>query len=96
MSEITTRYFDHGDEGAVIVRHQVVGPTIDAIKELHNSGMHGTKDAKHVASVPQVVIEHYCNTQGVTLAEFMRNREHQRRFLNDPAHKDFRVWPGRI
>lgn len=96
MFDVTTRYIDHGDEGAVIVRHQVVGPTIDAIKELHNSGMHGTKDTKHVASVPKVVIEAYCQQQGITLREFMRNPEHPRRFLNDPAHADFRVWPGRI
>lgn len=92
----TTRYVDHGDEGATIVRHQIVGPTIDAIKELHNSGQHGSKDRKHVASVPAVVIEHYCNTQGITLREFMVNPEHVRRFLNDPANRDFRVWPGRI
>lgn len=96
MTDITTRYIDHGDEGAVIVRHQVVGPALDAIAELHNSGMHGTKDTKHVASVPQVVIEDYCTRRGITLAEFVRNREHQRAFLNDPAHAAFRVWPGRI
>lgn len=94
--EPTTRYFDHGDEGAVIVRHQIVGPTIDAIKELHNTGMHGTKDTKHVASVPGIVIEAYCQQRGITLNEFMRNREHVRAFINDPAHADFRVWPGRI
>ena len=96
MSDVTTRYIDHGDEGAVIVRHQIVGPTIDAIKEMHNVGMHGTKDIKYVASVTRVVVEGYCQMRGITLREFIRNPEHKRAFLNDPAHKDFRVWPGRI
>lgn len=96
MSDITTRYFDHGDDGAVIVRHQIVGPTVDAVKELHNSGMHGTRNTRHLASVPTVVIEAYCNQRGITLREFAANPEHARAFLNDPAHADFRVWPGRV
>lgn len=96
MSDITTRYFDHGDEGAVIVRHQVVGPTIDAIKEMHNTGMHGTRDMRYLGSVPRIVIEAYCQQRGITLRQFVAEPEHKRAFLNDPAHKDFRVWPGRV
>ena len=93
---ITTRYIDHGDEGAVVVRHQLVGATIDAIKELHNSGMHGTKNGRYLGSVPRIVIEAYCTQRGITVKEFIRNPEHARTFLNDPAHADFRVWPGRV
>jgi hypothetical protein len=96
MSEIQTRYFDHGDEGAVIVRHQLIGDTIDAIKELHNTGLHGTKDVKYLGSVPGIVIEEYCKQRGITVREFVKNPEHARAFLNDPAHKDFRVWPGKV
>lgn len=96
MPEITTRYIDHGDEGAVIVRHQIVGPALDAVKELHNTGMHGSRETKHVASVEGVVIEGYCNKRGITLAQFLRDRSIQREFLNDPAHAAWRIWPGRI
>lgn len=96
MADIETRYFDHGDEGGVVVRHQHVGSAVDTCKELHNIGMHGSKDVKHVASVPVVVVEHYCNVNGITLREFSQNPEHKRRFLNDPAFADFRIWPGKV
>jgi hypothetical protein len=93
---IFTKYFDHGDEGGVIVRGQDVNPALDACKELHNTGMHGRPDMKHVASVPQVVIEDWCRKIGVRFSEFVRDQALQARFLNDPDLKAFRIWPGRV
>ena len=96
MNDIRTTWHDHGNEGAVIARQAYVGGVVDMCKELHNSGTHGSKNVKHLASVHPVVVENYCNVRGVSLREFMRNPEHIKRFLNDPANKDFRVWPGQV
>jgi len=93
---IQTRYVPREDGTATLVRFQHVGAVVDVCKELHNSGMHGTKGTKHVASVPSVVIEHYCNTHQITLREFMQDKEHKRRLLNSPEFADFRVWPGKV
>lgn len=91
-----TRYFDHGDEGGVVVREQLVGPVVDVCKELHHAGLHGTKDRKHVASVPVIVIEHFCKVRGITLSTFMRDQHLKRQFLDSPEFADFRIWPGRM
>jgi len=92
---VRTGYVEEGDD-VHIVREQLTGPILDACAELRNSGMHGSKDMRHVASVPHVVVEHYCNVNGIDLREFMANPEHARRLLNSPEFSDFRVAPGRV
>jgi len=92
---VHTSYVEDGD-GAHIVRGQLIGPILDVCAELRNSGMHGAKDMRHVASVPNAVIEYYCNVAGISLREFFCNPEHAKRFLNDPDNSGFRVAPGRI
>lgn len=69
-------------------------PIAEYTKALHNEGLHGSSDMKHAGFIPDVFIEKYCNDNGVTFHEFMANREHIRRVINDPALKAFRVWPG--
>lgn len=59
-------------------------------------GMTGTKDAKVVATVPSFFIHEYCNRNGVTFAEFMRDDVHINRFLSDPALSAFRIWEGKV
>jgi hypothetical protein len=49
-----------------------------------------------LAHVPGILIEDYCNRNGVTFADFMRDQEHVKRFLNDPAIEHFRVKKGRV
>lgn len=93
---VSTSYVEDADGSAHIVRGQLVGPIVDVCKELHNSGLHGSKEARHVASVPSVVVEHYCTVRGIDLREFIRNPEHQRQLLNSPEFSDFRIAPGRI
>lgn len=94
--DIRTTYHDHGDEGAVITRQQYVADIVDDCKARHNQGAHGSSDFKHVARVPAIVVEHYCNVNKIKLGEFARNPEHWRRLLNDPAFSDLRIWPGKI
>ena len=62
----------------------------------HNEGLHGSSEMKHAARLPDYAIEAYCNVNGITFSEFMQNREHIRRMCNDPALRDFRIWPGRL
>ena len=71
-------------------------PIAEYTKALHNEGLHGSSDMKHAGFIPDVFIEKYCNDNGVTFHEFMANREHIRRVINDPALAAFRVWPGRV
>lgn len=93
---VSTRYIENSDGTAQIVRGQLVGAAVDACKELHNTGLHGSKDMRHLASVPPVVVEHYCNVWGIDLKEFIRNPEHARRMLNSPEFADFRIAPGQV
>lgn len=94
--QVHGRWVDHGDEGAVIVREQFVGDIRDDCIARANEGLHGSKEFRHVARIPNVVIEHYININGITMREFIRNPEHVKRMLNDPALADFRIAPGRV
>ena len=71
-------------------------PILELAQALHNEGYHGSADMRLAASIPMVVIEKYLNDNNLLLAEFMANKEHQRRLLNDPALSYFRVWKGRV
>lgn len=79
-----------------IERVQDCTPIADYAKAQHNAGFHGTSELKHAARIPNVIIEKYCNDHNIEFSEFMRNREHMRRVLNDPSLKAFRIWPGKV
>lgn len=93
---VHTRLVQHGDDGAVVVREQYVGDIRDNCIARRNEGYHGTKDFRLMASLPPVLIEHYCNVNQITFREFMHNPEHVKRMVNDPALADFRIAPGRM
>lgn len=61
-----------------------------------NEGEHGTSEMRHAASFPEVLVEKYCNTNGIEFSEFMQNQVHVKRMLQDPALSYFRVWEGRV
>lgn len=69
---------------------------VDNAKALHNEGIHGSADMRHIARLPVVVVEKYCNDNGIKLEEFMRDRTHIRRMVNDPDLSYFRIWPGAV
>jgi len=96
MSEVQTKWIDHGDEGAVIVRSQDVGAIVDYAKAMHNEGFTGRAGTKYVATIPNLAIEHYCNTKGITYREWCTNPEVRKRFLNDPDYADLRIWKGKV
>lgn len=95
-TEVQTDWKEEG-ETLVIQRSQTgIAEHVDYCKARANEGHHGFADFKLKASIPAVVIEHYLNVNRITLREFLSNKEHIRRMVNDPALSDFRIAPGRM
>lgn len=85
------------EDGALVTGTiQDCTPIAERAKALHNSGHTGSSDFKLAATVPVVMIEKYCNDNGITYEEWAKNKEHKKRLLNDPALSFFRVWKGRV
>jgi hypothetical protein len=68
----------------------------DHCKALSSAGLTGDKEMRHLATIPGILIQQYCNDNGVTFAQFMRQPEHANRMLNDPALSAFRIHKGRV
>lgn len=88
--------FTQGDDQIIVSREQQVGGIVDFAKAMHNEGYHGRSDAKFVATIPAVVIEHYCRIRGISFREWTSNEEVRRAFLNDPDYSDLRIWKGTV
>ena len=65
-------------------------------KALHNEGHHGTSEMKYAGSIPDIFVNKYLTDNNVTYAQFIKEPEHARRMLNDPALSHFRVWKGAL
>jgi len=89
-------FYREEDDKLIVTRKQDVGAIVDYAKACHNEGFHGHSDARVVATIPQVVIEHYLNTRGKTLRDWMTDPELRRQFLNDPDYGDLRIWKGKV
>ena len=96
MSQVTTQIHDHQDGSITVYREQDCEPILERCKALANSGLKQSSEMRLAATIPNVVIEQYCNLNGITFHDFMVSQDHQRRLLNDPDMKFFRVWPGKI
>lgn len=101
MSDVKTKY--HYEGGRLIVeRVQDIEPTIEANKKEmgewsgHNESSRWKGDFHHVARIPEVVIEKWCNENGFTYADFIKDPKIAKRFLNDSQNCLFRTKPGRI
>lgn len=95
MTQLLTNIHEH-DGKLTFERVQDVEPILDFTHDLRASGQLGSSEMRHVASVPMVLIEAYCNDKGIDFREFMTNPEHHKRVLNDPALSLFRIWEGRV
>lgn len=95
MSNVTTRFLVAGDQIG-IERVQDCTPIMESAKRLQTAGMHGSNELRHVARVPVVIVERYCNDNGITFSEFMRDQKHHARLLNDPDLAYFRVSPEKV
>jgi hypothetical protein len=93
--DIGTRIHTH-DGLTSFERIQDCTPIAERCKALHNEGHTGSKDMKLAASIPNVMVEKYCNDHGILFSEWCSNPQHIRRMLSDPALAHFRVWKGQI
>lgn len=92
---VATRFHLDGEQ-MVTQRTQDCTPIAEHAQALHNEGLHGSSDFKHAAKIPLVFVEDYCNRNNLQLSEFMQNKEHIRRVVNDPALAHFRIWKGKL
>ena len=65
-------------------------------KEMAAIGATGTSELKYAGSIPEVFVVKYLNDNGIDFREFMTNKQHIRRMMNDPALAHFRIWKGKI
>ena len=88
----------HREDGHTIFQSvQDCTPILERAQMLHKSGAHGSKDVKHAAHLPAILVEKYCNDKGITFAEFLNRKEgHVRAMLNDKSLEGFRVWKGNV
>lgn len=68
----------------------------DHCKALQSAGQTGDSEMRALMTVPAIIVQQYMNEKGVSYAEFMRNPEHARRMMNDPALSAFRIHRGRV
>lgn len=95
MGDVITRVHT-SDNGITFERIQDVQPILEATHDLRTLGRVGSSEMRHAASFPMVVIEAYCNNNGIDFAEFMQHPKHAKAMLNDPALRAFRIWEGRV
>lgn len=87
----------HVEEGNFISQtSQDCTPIAEFAKAQHNAGYHGSSEVKHAASIPLVIVEKYCNDNGVSFADFMADQTHIKRLVNNPDNSMFRIWPGQV
>lgn len=77
-------------------RSQDCTPIVEHTHMLRREGATGSSDMKHAAKIPFVVVEDYCNRNGISFSEWSSNKEHIKRMLNDPSLAYFRIWKGQV
>ena len=92
---------DESADRIILHRMQDCEPILELNKERQAAYDHFQKDSvlgKLAATVPNLVVEQWCQLKGVSYA-MMMSREGDalwKRFLNDAENSGFRVWPGRL
>lgn len=95
MSEVGTRIVLQ-DGNVHVAREQDCEPILQQVTRLQQDGAVGSGEMRHAARFPFVLVEQYINDHGIDFAEFLRNPEHAKRMLQDPALSGFRVWQGKV
>ena len=78
----------------IVASTQDCTPIAELCKTQHNEGIQGTKEFKLAGRLPDIFVNKYLSDHHITFGEFIREPEHARRMLNDPALSHFRVWKG--
>jgi hypothetical protein len=95
MAAIATT-FQTEDDRLYVGRSQDCTTIAEYAKALHNEGLHGSSDVKHVAKLPLVIVEKYCNERGITFEQFMADDKHIKAVVEDRDNAMFRIWPGAL
>ena len=93
--EMQTRFVNQDDK-VIVQSFQDTTQILDNVKESVEQGNTGSHEMKHAATIPMVIIESYINRTGITVTEFMRNKEHIKTLLNDKSLEGFRIWKGKV
>lgn len=96
MSAVTTRLLEGADHTFAIQRTQDMQPIIERAHDLRAVEAFGSKDVKHAAEIPVIMVEQYLQRTGITFHEFCNSQDHIKAIVNDPANAVFRIWQGRI
>lgn len=95
----TRLHYDHDADRLVVERVQDVEPILDytaRLRALNPAGYSPSRDLKHVAEVPLVLVEKWANDAGMSVADWLADPELMRRQLNDPANAFLRTGKGRL
>jgi hypothetical protein len=95
MHGLQTRVHQQGDT-TIFESVQDCSAILANARAMHNEGLHGSSETKFAARIPLVVVERFCNTKGITFAEFVGNQAHRKAILNDPDLAGFRIWKGKV
>ncbi|PRF64864.1 hypothetical protein C6Q15_04080 [Burkholderia multivorans] len=86
-------------EKIMVKRTFDLGDTLEQIKawrtNLESKSSYG-EEMRPVMEIPEAIVEQYCNINGITLHEFISNKEHIRRVLKDPDLAYFRLRPSGV
>lgn len=94
--EARDNYWIDSDNRFVHEIIQDVEPILRQTAEMRAHGFTGSSEMRLAARFPDVVVRNYCNSKGIDMEEFNRDRVHIRNMLKDPALSKFRVWDGKI
>ena len=84
------------DGNLVVGRSQDCTAIVEMAHQQRVAGNVGSSDMKFAGRIPDVEVEKYCNTYGVSYAEFIGNPVHVKAWLNNPDNKHYRIWEGRV
>lgn len=92
-----TLHFDEGEGTFTINRVDDVAPVLDANRRthLHGDGYSPSRELRHIASIPPLVVEVWKKQYGVDPLR-PEHRGLLRRLLNDPDNRFLRVSEGRF
>lgn len=89
----TLSYEEEGDT-LIIENSQDCSPIIQDVVKLRDNAK--GEDMWHLGRIPAIIVEKYCNTVGITFRDFMQDKTHINRIMNDADYKHFRVFEGAL
>lgn len=95
LSHVATKFHFH-DGNMTVERSQDCTAILEHAKAMQSAGQVGGTEMRFAGTIPDVIVEAYCNRKGIDYREFMTNPVHIKAVMNDPDLKGFRVWEGRV